>query len=341
MRKEEPRLEEVRALVREVPGPDLEAREAARARQADLIKPGGGLGRLEELAIWLATWQAARAPRMERPRVAIFAANHGIAARGVSRFDPALTEQMVKAIVAGGGAVNQLAAMVKADLRMYEMALDQPTADFTQGPAMSEEDCARALAYGMMAVEPGFDVMALGDLGVGNRTCAAALCHGLFGGEAAQWVGPGVEAEETLVARRAAVVAEGVAANRANLEDPFDVLRAVGGLELSAIVGAILACRLARIPVLLDGFVCSAAAAVLHAVDPQLLDHCLVAQRSSGWPHDRLLEKLGKRPLLDLDIALGEGTGSVLGIQLLQGAVACHNGMATRKKAGLTAAFGD
>lgn len=334
MRKEEPRLDEVRALLRELPGPDAEAAAAARARQADLVKPSGGLGRLEEVAVWLATWQGAQPPRMERPRVAVFAANHGIAARGLSDGDPSLTEKRVKAFVAGGGAVNQLAAAVNADLRVYEMALDQPTADFTRGPAMSEADCARALSYGMMAVEEGFDVMALGELGAGNTTSAAALCHGLFGGEAANWIesGPGLDDGEA--ARRIAAVSEGVAANRASLKDPLDVLCALGGLEFAAVVGAIVACRLARIPVLLDGFVCSAAAAVLHAADPRLLDHCVVAQRTAGGPHDRLLDRLGKRPLFDLAMG-GEGTGAALAIQLLQGAVACHNGMATRAEAGL------
>jgi len=332
MRKLEPRLDEVRALLREMPGPDLSAQEAAEAHQAELAQLGGGLGRLKDLAVWLATWQGAQPPRMERPRVAVFAANHGIAARGLPDLDPEMTARMVQVYVSGGGAVNQLAAIVGADLRVYEMALDQPTADFTQGPAMSEEDCANALAYGMMAVEVGFDVMALGDLGAGNDICAAALCHALFGGEAADWVDMG---DDTDAERQRVLVAEAVAANRAAFDDPFGVLQALGGLELAAIVGAVLACRLGRIPVVLDGFVCSAAAAVLYAVEPHLLDHCVVAQRAQGKAHDHLLSKLGKRPLLDLEMRSGEGVGAALAIQLLQGAVACHNGMASRRKAGL------
>jgi len=335
MRKLEPKLDEVRALLREMPGPDAGAEAAARTRQAELATLPGGLGRLADLAVWLATWQGAQPPRMERPRVAVFAANHGIAARGISLCPAATTGQMVKALVAGGGAVNQLAAMVNADLRVYEMALEQPTADFTQGPAMSEEDCARALSYGMMAVEEGYDVMALGDLGVANSTSAAALCHALFGGEAAEWIGKPLSLDPEMRARAVAVVEEGVVANRSAFIDPFEVLRTLGGLELAAVVGAILACRLGRIPVVLDGFVCSAAAAVLHAVDPQLLDHCVVAQPAAGGGHARLMERLGKRPLLDLEMEVGEGVGGALAIQLLQGAVACHNGMATRAEAGL------
>lgn len=335
MPKKEPRLEEVRTLLQEVPGPDLEARAAALARQQELVKPRGGLGRLEEVAVWLATWQGAQPLRMERPRLAIFAANHGIARRGVSIRPGAFTQEMMKVFIDGGGAVNQLAALVKADLRVYEMALEQPSADFTQGPALSEEACARALAYGMMAVEPGFDVMALGALGVANSISAAALSHGLFGGEAADWLDQSEGLDDEMLARQVAVVGEGVAANRQALDDPLKVLSALGGLELAAIVGAIIACRLARIPVILDGFVCSAAAAVLHAVEPQLLDHCLVAQRWPGPGHARLLEKLDKSPLVDLELGVEEGVGAALAIQLLQAAAVCHNSMATWRTAGL------
>lgn len=336
MREEEPRLDEIRALLRDLPGPDLEAGAVARARQAELTKPPGSLGRLEDLAVWLASWQAAQPPRMERPRVAVFAGNHGVAARGVSAYPAAVTAQMVRNFVAGGGAVNQLALQLGADLRVYEMALEEPTADFTQGPAMDEADCARALSYGMMAVEEGFDVMALGEMGIANTTSAAALCLALFGGEPADWVGRGTGVDDAGLARKLAAVRAGLDANRAVLSDPLEVLRCLGGLELAAIAGAVLACRLARTPVVLDGFACTAAAAVLHALDPGALDHCLVAHRSVEPGHTRLLEILGKQPLLDLGLRLGEGSGAALGLQLLQAAVACHNGMATFAEAGVS-----
>jgi len=336
MSEEEPRFDEVRALLRELPGPDLEAGAAARARQAELTKPPGSLGRLEDLAVWLATWQAAQPPRMERPRIAVFAGNHGVAARGVSAYPAAVTEQMVRNFIDGGAAVNQLAAALGADLRVYEMALDEPTADFTRGPAMSEADCARALSYGMLAVEEGFDVMALGEMGIANTTSAAALCHGLFGGEAADWIGRGTGVDDAGLARKLDAVRAGVDANRDALSDPLEVLRRLGGLELAAIAGAVLACRMARTPVVLDGFACTAAAAVLHALMPGALDHCLVAHRSVEPGHARLLEILGKQPLLDLGMRLGEGSGAALGVQLLQSAVACHNGMATFAEAGVS-----
>ena len=326
-------LNEIRALLRELPGPDLESGTAALLRERTLTKPAGALGRLEEATQWLATWQAKHPPVINHPRTAVFAGNHGVAALGVSAYPAAVTAQMVENFIAGGAAVNQLCAEIDGDLRVYEMALDQPTADFTQGPAMSEEATARAIAYGMMAVEPGVDLLALGEMGIGNSTVAAALCHGLFGGEAQDWVGPGTGVDGEGLTRKIAVVADGVARHKAAMTDPFEVLRTVGGNELAAIVGAILAARLARVPVVLDGFACTAAAAVLFAADRRALDHCIVGHRSPEPGHGRLLKILGKEPLLDLGMRLGEGSGATLAIQILKAAIACHTGMATFEEA--------
>lgn len=329
-------LAEIRRLLEELPAADVEAAGAAAERQAQLLKPPGALGRLEELAAWMAAWQGRARPGLERPRIAVFAGNHGVAAQGVSAYPPAVTAQMVQAFVAGQAAVNQLAELHGADLRIYEMALDQPTADFTQGPAMSEEDCVRALAYGMMAVEEGFDVMALGEMGIANTTAAAALCLGLFGGEARDWVGPGTGVDDAGLIHKCHVVERAVEQNREALTDPLEVLRCLGGLELAAVAGAVVACRLARIPVLLDGYASTAAAAVLAALDPALLDHCQVAHVSAEPGHRRLLERLGKRPLLDLGMRLGEASGAAVALPLLQAAVACLNGMATFEEAGVS-----
>ncbi len=325
-------LEEIRALLRELPGPDLESASAAATRQRRLAKPAGALGRLEELAQWLATWQGRHPPRIERPRVAVFAGNHGVAARGVSAYPQATTAQMVRVFIDGGGAANQLAALSDADLRIYEMALDEPTADFTAAPAMAEEDCARAMAYGMLAVEEGFDVMALGEMGIANTTSAAALACALFGGEPRDWV-EGLDAAG--VARKAEVVAAALAHHGEALADPLEALRRLGGLELAALAGAVIACRLARTPVLLDGFAGTAAAAVLYRLDPRLLDHCRVGHLSAEPGHRRLLAAIDQRPLLDLDMRLGEASGAALAIPLLRAACACHDGMATFAEAGV------
>ncbi len=329
-------LAELRTLIESLPDGDAAAAAATEAREAQLTKPAGALGRLEELSIWLARWQGRHPPRIDRPRVAVFAGNHGVAARGVSAYPPAVTAQMVQNFIAGGAAINQLCKTVDADLRVYEMALEHPTRDFTEGPALSDEECARAAAYGMMAVEPGIDLLCLGEMGIGNTTSAAALCHALYGGTAADWVGPGTGAEGATLARKVEAVAEGVARNRAAMTDPFAVLRCVGGHELAAIAGAVLAARLAHVPVVLDGYAATAAGAIIHAARPGALDHCIVAHRSAEPGHARLLERLGKQPVLDLGMRLGEASGAALAVGILRAAVACHSGMATFAEAGVS-----
>lgn len=321
-------LAEIRTMLKDLPGPDRDAGAAAAAREAGLTKPAGALGRLEEISAWLATWQGRYPPRLEHPRISVFAANHGVAALGVSAYPAAVTAQMVQNFIDGGAAVNQLCKAADADLRVYEMTLEQPTADFTQGPAMDEAECARAMAYGMMAVEPGLDVLCLGEMGIANTTSAAALCLALFGGTAGAWTGPGTGVAGATLARKTEIVAAGVARHK-DAGDSLEILRCLGGLELAAIAGAIIAARFARTPVLLDGFACTAAAAVLYAQDPHALDHCLVAHVSAEPGHQRLLEKIGKRALLDLGMRLGEGSGAALAVPLLKAAVACHTGMAT------------
>ncbi|HET9149920.1 MAG TPA: nicotinate-nucleotide--dimethylbenzimidazole phosphoribosyltransferase, partial [Alphaproteobacteria bacterium] len=166
---------EIRRLIETLPGPDTAARAAAEAREPQLTKPPGALGRLEEIAAWLAAWQGRHPPTVDHPRVAVFAGNHGIAARGVSAYPASVTAQMVKNFVAGGAAINQICRTMNADLRVYEMALDEPTADFTEAPALGEEACVKALAYGMMAVEPGIDLLCVGEMGVANTTAASAI----------------------------------------------------------------------------------------------------------------------------------------------------------------------
>jgi hypothetical protein len=212
-------LDEFRALFAHLPGPDLEAGTAAALRERQLTKPAGALGRLEELSHWLATWQGRHPPRLDHPRTSVFAGNHGVAARGVSAYPAAVTAQMVQNFIVGGAAVNQLCRVVDADLRVYEMNLDQPTADFVDSPAMSEADCAKAITYGMMAVEPGIDVLALGEMGIANTTSAAALCLALFGGSADQWTGPGTGVAGGALERKRAIVGAAVERHRATAGD--------------------------------------------------------------------------------------------------------------------------
>lgn len=333
-------LDEIRALLAHLPGPDLDAGAAAAAREAHLTKPAGALGRLEELAAWLAAWQGRHPPRLEHPRTVVFAGNHGVAARGVSAYPAAVTAQMVQNFISGGAAVNQLCRVIDADLRVYEMDLDAPTGDIVLGPAMSGEDCAGAIAYGMMAVEPGLDALAVGEMGIANTTVAAALCLALFGGDAADWTGPGTGVAGAALDNKREVVAAAVARHRPEMGDPFDVLRRLGGREFAAIAGAILAARMGRVPVVLDGFCAAAAAAVLYAADKRALDHCVAGHVSAEPGHRLLLEKLGKPPLLDLGMRLGEASGATLALAILKAAAACHAGMATFGEAGVSGPAG-
>jgi nicotinate-nucleotide--dimethylbenzimidazole phosphoribosyltransferase len=333
---------EMRKILRQLPGPDLEAQTEVVRRQAELTKPPGSLGRLEAIAEWLATWQGRSRPQVERPRVAVFAGTHGVASRGVSAYPPEVTQQMVKNFLAGGAAINQLSAAIDADLRIYELDLEHPTEDFTRAAAMDEGRTANAMAYGMMAAEPGIDILCLGEMGIANTTVAATLSAALFGGTGADWAGPGTGVTGAALARKIAVIDEALARHASAIEhhDPLVLLAAVGGEEFAAIAGAVLAARMGRIPVLLDGYACTAAAAVLYAVDRHALDHCLVAHRSAEPGHTRLLDAIGQRPLLDLGMRLGEASAAALVVPLLKAAAACHNGMATFAEAGVSGKSG-
>ena len=333
-----PTFDEIRRILRDLPGPDLEAQTKVVARQTELTKPPGSLGRLEELAEWLAAWQGRAQPRIERPRVAVFAGTHGVAGRGVSAYPPEVTGQMVKNFLNGGAAINQLAGAIDADLRIYELDLEHPTEDFTRAPAMSEARTANAMAYGMMAAEPGIDVLCLGEMGIANTTVAATLCAALFGGTGADWAGPGTGVQGAALTNKIKVIDEALAHHREAIaaRDPLTLLAAVGGEELAAIAGAIIAARMGHIPVLLDGYACTTAAAVLFAADRRALDHCKVSHRSVEPGHARLLATLGQRPLLDMDMRLGEASGAALAVPILKAAAACHNGMATFAEAGVS-----
>lgn len=327
---------DIRRLVRRLPGPDAKAAALARAREPTLTKPEGALGRLEELTEWLCAWQGRHPPRLERLAARVFAGNHGVVAQGVSAYPAAVTAQMVANFRAGGAAINQLCRVAGADLKALALNGLAPTEDFTRAPAMSERACVAAITQGMRAVPARADVLCLGEMGIGNTAAAAAVCLALFGGRAADWTGPGTGLKGRALARKAAVVAEGVRFHGCAVRDPLEALRRVGGFELAAIMGAALAARLKGIPVLLDGYVCSAAAAVLAKLRPGALDHCRAGHVSAEPGHRRLMARLGMRPLLDLDMRLGEGTGAVLALSLLKGAIACHIGMATFAEAGVS-----
>jgi len=329
-------LAQFAAALSALPDPDPVAIAGAQARNGQLTKPPGALGRLEDLAIWYAGWQGTPRPRLERPQVVVFAGNHGVVAQGVSAFPPEVTVQMVANFQAGGAAINQLARSFGASMSVVPLDLDRPTQDFTLGPAMTEADCAAALSAGWDAVDPAADLLVVGEMGIGNTTSAAALALALMGGAPQDWIGRGTGLDDAGLARKADVVARGLALHAG--ADPLELLRRLGGRELAAMTGAIARARDLHIPVLLDGFICTAAAAVLETARPGALDHCVAGHVSQEPGHGRLLDRLGKQPLLALDLQLGEGSGAALAIGILQGAIACHSGMATFAEAGVSEA---
>jgi nicotinate-nucleotide--dimethylbenzimidazole phosphoribosyltransferase len=330
-------FDDIRALIKAMPEPDVAAIDVARERQAALTKPIGSLGWLENIAKWLAGWQGGT-PHVDSPLVAVFAGNHGVVARGVSAYPASVTQAMVANFAAGGGAVNQICKTFDISLRVFELALERPTGDITREAALDERACAATMAFGMEALAAGPDLICLGEMGIGNTTAAAAIYHALYGGAPEDWIGRGAGADDAQLARKAAAVRAAVALHREHLDDPLEILRRLGGREIAAIAGAILAARIQRVPVLLDGFVVCAAAAVLAAVDERALDHCLAAHVSSENAHAEALRRLGKRPLLDLGMRLGEGSGAALAVGIVKAAVACHNGMATFAEAGVAQA---
>jgi nicotinate-nucleotide--dimethylbenzimidazole phosphoribosyltransferase len=329
-------LSQFRALLQAAPLVDPAALEGARARNGQLTKPPGALGRLEELAIWYAGWRGDPRPVLTAPQVIVFAGNHGITAQGVSAFPAEVTAQMVINFEHGGAAINQLSKAFGATMTVHALDLDQPTADFTTAPAMTEAEVIRALASGWSAVDPAADLLVTGEMGIGNTTVAAAVAAGLFGGTGHDWVGRGTGVDDAGLNRKAGVVDAGLALHVGQLSDPLAVLRCLGGRELAAMAGAIAAARHHRIPVILDGFICCAAAAVLDRAAPGALDHCVAGHQSAESAHARLLAHLDKDPLLALGLRLGEGSGAALAIGVLKGAIACHSGMATFAEAGVS-----
>ncbi len=326
-------LDEFRAVLASATGPDMETLAAANDRNGQLTKPPGALGRLEDLAIWYAGWVGTAQPQITAPQVLIFAGNHGICAQGVSAFPAEVTAQMVANFEHGGAAINQLSREFGADMTVHALDLDMPTQDFTQSAAMSEAEVVQALLTGWGAVNPESDLVVTGEMGIGNTTSAAAVAAAVLGGAAEDWVGRGTGVDDAGLARKVDVVARGLALH--DVADPLEALRCLGGRELAAMAGAIAAARHHRIPVILDGFICSAAAACLEKAAPGALDHAVAGHLSAEGAHEALLDALDKRPLLSLGLRLGEGSGAALAIGILKGAIACHSGMATFAEAGV------
>ncbi|MGB3243857.1 MAG: nicotinate-nucleotide--dimethylbenzimidazole phosphoribosyltransferase [Sulfitobacter sp.] len=314
---------------------DSAAEAAAADHNGQLTKPPGALGRLEDLAIWYRGWRGGDNVELSKPQIIVFAGNHGIAARGVSAFPAEVTEQMVLNFQHGGAAINQIARANGATLDVVSLDLATPTVDFTTGAAMDEAGLLAALQQGWDHVNTDADVLVVGEMGIGNTTSAAALACALLGGDAGDWTGRGTGVDDAGLAIKTQVVAEGVSLH-AGQGDGIETLRRLGGRELAGMAGAIARARDLRIPVILDGFICCAAALCLEKTQQGALDHTVAGHVSAEGAHGRMLDALGKEPLLRLGLRLGEGSGAGVAIAILKAAMACHAGMSTFAQAGVS-----
>jgi nicotinate-nucleotide--dimethylbenzimidazole phosphoribosyltransferase len=318
------------------PNKDEKIIKSAVHRNSQLTKPVGALGRLEELAIWYCGWRQDPKALIKNPQVIVFAGNHGVASLGVSAFPQEVTAQMVINFERQGAAINQLCEVAGATLKVHSLELDKPTNDFTKGAALSSDEFETALLVGWNSVDNAADLLVVGEMGIGNTTSAAALACGLFGGVAEDWVGRGTGVTDEGLILKVSVVKDGLKANEAALSNPLEVLRCLGGREMVAMVGAISRARSLRIPVILDGFICSTSAAVLEKYKPGFLDHCVAGHLSSEGAHSKVLKQLNKTPLIDLNLRLGEASGGTLAINIIKSALACHSGMATFEEAAVS-----
>ncbi|OLL55229.1 nicotinate-nucleotide--dimethylbenzimidazole phosphoribosyltransferase [Bartonella henselae] len=313
-----------RALLTSLPVADEFSIILAKKRQKSLTKKQEALGKLGEIAVWYAGWRGAEKPIVTQPLVAIFSGNHGVIEENVTPFPQSMTQKMVQNFAAGGGAINQICIAYDLGLKIFDLALEYPTMNITKDAAMDERSAAATMAFGMESIAGGTDLLCIGEMGVGNTTIASALCLALFGGEVEEWTGNSTGIDERFYQRKIAAVETAVSLHKHRFSDPFEIMRCLGGREIAAIVGAILAARMEKIPVILDGFVVTAAAAVLYKMNPRALDHTLVGHASSEPAHRRLLQKIDKEPLLDLGMRLGEGTGAAMAAGIVKAAVLTH-----------------
>ncbi|NSL91583.1 nicotinate-nucleotide--dimethylbenzimidazole phosphoribosyltransferase [Acetobacter syzygii] len=331
-------LQDLRALCLSLPPANTQVQDTITQREATLTKPPGSLGQLEEMTRWLGGWQHRVSPRLEQVQVLIFAGNHGVMAHRVSPWPVEVTAQMVRNFEHGGAAINQIARIAQAELAVVPVHNLTPTADCTHAPAMTEQEFLNAVQAGFAAVPQTCDLLCLGEMGIGNTTIASALCAALTNQSGADWAGQGTGLDAAGTRHKATIIDAALAHHAPHLHDPLEVARRLGGYELAAILGATLAARHRRIPVILDGFVCTAAVAPLMRLHPDALEHTALSHCPTETGHTaRLAGLLGLKPILSgLGLRLGEASGAALAIPILRAAIACHTGMATFAQASVS-----
>ena len=332
-------------MLAELPVPDEAAQQAVAERASQVLRPAGAFARLDQVAVWLAGWQRTTVPTVERPVVLVFAADHGVADEGVSAYPAEVTAAMVSAVDSGVATVTAVARQVGAVVRCDDVGVGVPTGNIRTQDAMNAGEFDAAVDVGALAVERAVeadrpDLLVLGELGIGNTTAAAAVCGLLFADDAsssaeaaARWTGPGTGVQAAALDHKRTVVCDVL--ERVGRVEPLEALRQAGGRELAAIAGAVAAARQRSIPVVLDGFIGTAAAAPLALAVPGSLDHCIAGHCSAEPGHRELLARLGLEPLVRLDLRLGEGTGALIAVPLVRIAAAAVTDVATFAEWGL------
>lgn len=305
------------SLPEPLPGPDEDARAALEERAAKVLRPAGAFARLDEVAAWLGAWQGTARPAVARPALVVFVGDHGVAAEDVSAYPATVTAAMLDALQGGAATAAIMADEIGASIAVIDVGVGRPTGNIAVEPALAPDRFVSLFEAGRAAVRGlDADLLVLGEMGIANTTAAAAVSSSLFGLTADDWTGRGTGAGDSMLRRKIEVVRR--ARERAGHCDPLETLRQLGGSEMAAIAGAVVEARVRRLPVVLDGFVVTAAAAPLEVARPGALDHCIAGHRSPEPGHQLLLEKLGKEPLLDLGLRLGEGTGALAAVPLVR-----------------------
>lgn len=321
-------------VLRVLPDADAASGESVRRRAATILRPLGALARLDETAAWLASWQRTTRPSVSAPALVVFVGDHGVVSEGVSAYPAEVTTAMLRALRENVATANVLAADVGASVRVVDCGVGVPTGNIAVEPAMDAGRFESSLELGRSAVRDlDADLLVLGEMGIGNTTAAAAVAASLFGLTADDWTGRGTGVDDGTLSRKIEVVRR--ARDRAAPCDPTEVLRQLGGTEMVALAGAVVEARIRSLPVVLDGFVVTASAAPLEAARQGALDHCIAGHRSPEPGHQLLLEKLGKEPLLDLGLRLGEGSGALAAVPLIRMAAAAVVAVATFEEWGL------
>jgi nicotinate-nucleotide--dimethylbenzimidazole phosphoribosyltransferase len=320
--------DEIRRLLAGARRSDDASAAAVAARASRVLRPAGALARLDGVAEWRAAWQRTTIPRVAAPHLIVFVADHGVAARGVSAYPSDVTQAMLKALEEGVATASALSRAIGATTDVVDVGVADPTADIATGPALSPERFRDSFERGRRAVaEANADVLVLGEMGIGNTTPAAAVTAAVLGLDARSCTGRGTGVDDEGYATKLAAV--DAALMRTRGASPMEILRHAGGSELAAIAGAVVEARLRSVPVVLDGYVVCASVAPLHALDPTALDHCIAGHRSAEPGHRLLLDRLGKEPLLDLGLRLGEGSGALAALPLIALAAAAVTDVAT------------